>query len=792
MYKTSFLLCLTVILVAKGSAWAQETQVYRLDQRTQWEEWSIPPGTLDFKEDGSLIPAHFENNFNAALGATEFTHTLAGDKETQGGIWRVGSTANEQGISPDNIIDGDPNTYWKPDPNADLSEWWVELDLGRAVPVSQIRLVFPDTVGARPIREFRVMGADGRRRSFSVDLFTYEVLGGTTRFNDQTVMEINLRPLPDVGNDVLFAEPGSTTQYVTDYRSVQYIRIRIDSKTENAALAELEAYTFGTNFSLGSLDRGGQIIEITGRGTSLIDADFNTTWSVFGSAEAPTVWILDLGAFVWIDRILQLGANTSGQVRQGFDIKRINDHRLLVSDGSLKLTGLTGTARGNRTAADLDYEEFHRDDDDSDKSDVQYIMEEPQAMRYIAAIYGGGAVGGFSNGDMSEVIVIPTGHVAEVEIESNFIDLGDFAGDQRAKQIESITWEAIRPEGTTLEVRTRTGHELTDHVDYYSLAGELLGGVDEWLELNKFVRGPTDSSIVAGNDWSAWSVPYAADDRFLSPSPRRFLQIQLILSSDSPETAPEVRSLDVNFSDAIIRGVEAEISPREADAAKATTFTYKMWGDFTDPAAFDRLLFNTPSRADVDSLVVSVGGIERDFTVETLTADSLVVALTAPVEQAQDTVEVQLRVQINQNPTVFNAFVGQTDRPGLWQAAVETDRVPRATQVFLPAVPHNLLGDVSVSPRIVTPNGDTVGDLGEIRFRVFNVGTVPEVTVHSLDGRLVSVLRGDLGDDGRQVYTWTGENQAGDIVPPGMYLYRIDLDTQKNGQQIVRTVGLAY
>lgn len=783
----------TLVLATAMDLPAQETQIYRLDQRSQWEQWSIPPGTITFNPDGSLTPAKFENNINAASDAAEFVHVLAKDVEGRGGIWRVGSTANEPGVAADNIIDGDPNTYWKPDPDADVDDWWIELNLGRTLPVTQIRLVFPDTVGARPLREFRVMGADGLRRQFSVDLFTYEVLGGTTRYNDQTVVELNLSPLPDVGSTVLFEPVGSTADFATDYRSIQYIRIRVDSKTESAALAELEAYTFGSNFVLGTLDRGGEIIETTGRGNSLIDADFNTTWSVHGTAEEPTVWILDLGAFVWVERLMQLGANTSGQVRQGFSVTRINDHRLMSSDGSLKLTGLGSTARGRTTAADLDYEEVHRDDDEAYKSDIQYIMGSPVAMRYIAAIYGISGRTGYSNGDMSELVVIPTGHVAKVEIESDFIDLGDFAGDERAKQILGISWDAIQPDGTHLEVRTRTGFELTDAITYYSLSGEELEDEAAWLKLNKFLRGDPDTSIVAGDDWSPWSIPYTADDRFLSPSPRRFLQVQLILSADEPLLAPTVRSLDVEFIDAIIRGVEAEVSPKQAKVAVPTTFTYKLWGDFKEPASFDRLLFRTPSRVDEASLVVRVGGAARDdFTVEKITSDSLVVLLAEPITEAQDTVEVDLRVQISQNPTVFNAFVGEQEQPTLWQQIAATDRVPRATQVFLPTVPTELIDDVEVYPRVVTPNGDQVGDQGEIRMRILNVGVEPEVGVYALDGTRIALLNGERSPDGRLVYTWTGQSQSGGAVPPGLYLYRIDLDTQKNEQQVVRTVGLAY
>ena len=40
-------------------------------------------------------------------------------------------------------------------------------------------------------------------------------------------------------------------------------------------------------------------------------------------------------------------------------------------------------------------------------------------------------------------------------------------------------------------------------------------------------------------------------------------------------------------------------------------FAGQVWGDFTNPAAFDRLLFNTPSRADGGQVNRCVNEIRR-------------------------------------------------------------------------------------------------------------------------------------------------------------------------------------
>ena len=125
-------------------------------------------------------------------------------KKIQGGVWRAGSTARAAGIAAGNIIDGDYQTLWKPDPDAPLEDWWIEVDLGRVVPLTKIRLVFPDEEGARPLRDFRVFGTRGYREAISQDLFAYSVLGGTTRYNDQTVVEYELSPWRELTTRILY------------------------------------------------------------------------------------------------------------------------------------------------------------------------------------------------------------------------------------------------------------------------------------------------------------------------------------------------------------------------------------------------------------------------------------------------------------------------------------------------------------------------------------------------------------------------------------------------------------
>ena len=89
-------------------------EVYRVSRQSQWEQWTFPVGTLQFSRTGAVTPTKFIDRHNAALNAGEFTHKLVSGQEIQGGAWKAGS--NE--ATANNILDGDPDTYWQPDADA--------------------------------------------------------------------------------------------------------------------------------------------------------------------------------------------------------------------------------------------------------------------------------------------------------------------------------------------------------------------------------------------------------------------------------------------------------------------------------------------------------------------------------------------------------------------------------------------------------------------------------------------------------------------------------------------------
>jgi flagellar hook assembly protein FlgD len=107
---------------------------------------------------------------------------------------------------------------------------------------------------------------------------------------------------------------------------------------------------------------------------------------------------------------------------------------------------------------------------------------------------------------------------------------------------------------------------------------------------------------------------------------------------------------------------------------------------------------------------------------------------------------------------------------------------------------------VVVRPPVFSPNGDGINDEARFEFKVVRVGddSPAEVWVYDLSGRRVRRLVDQRKvSTGVRALSWDGRNQAGDIVPPGIYYARLRVATETDGAgienaEVLRTVSVAY
>ena len=757
---------------------AQDT--YRIDRRDQWERWNFPATALEFNEDGSITPLMFERNVNASLDATEWSHIKNG-QERQGGI-REGSSNPGTAL---NVLDGDLETYWQPDPDSDLADWVLEIDLGRAVPATMIRLRFPDQEGARPLREFRVYVTDGKLQSNLEEIFVYDLIGSTTKWNEETVLEFPLSSGNRFPKRVYrTGAPRAETDTTTSFVHLQYISIFAE-KSEAAAVSEVEVITYAENLALGLIGRGGSVSDqdITGRASSAVDGNVNTSLNVNwqqGKKAGGIRFDWDLGAVYFIARVMFLADPRRIQpgATPGFHMVP----RVLTSDGRL---APKATPPGEDPIIDYDIEfDYVPKSQWGRPQHLTYLFQPHRRMRYLSMQWD--FASGGNTGALSEAAIFPVGHVAEVRMTSDFVEVSN-----RPKVLKALRWEADLTEGTRIRANTRSGNTFETLTLYYDRNGEQVSE-DKWNNLRKSKRGDTEEITVPGSDWSPWSNVYQfSGQKFLSPSPRQYVQFRVMMITENPEVGPTLRALELDFADALLSGARAKVEPNRAVPGEPLTFTYTLAPTFQsgDPG-FNRILVLTPARATLDSLAIRVGGEQvQPVNVRNL-QDSLIVELEEPVQRS--VVELDIHVPILENPYLFNGFVGHTDVPDLWQLVDESERY--AVTVFLPEIAETdkLLDNISIQPGIITPNGDGVGDNAEIRFAVLKTDTAPQVRIYSMTGEMVHELDGGPGPDGLQLYTWSGVDRAGALVAPGIYLCRIKLDAQANAETLARVINVAY
>ena len=156
------------------------------------------------------------------------------------------------------------------------------------------------------------------------------------------------------------------------------------------------------------------------------------------------------------------------------------------------------------------------------------------------------------------------GYPAQVVLLSDFINLGQLAGDGRAKAIKRLRWEATTPDQTRLQVRSRSGNTLQEFYTFYDKKGEEVTET-RYGSLPKVIRGPIDTTVAVGADWGPWSNFYQfSGEAFKSETPRRFIQLELILSTEDPAVAPVLHALALDFEDALVAQAAGQIAPRHA------------------------------------------------------------------------------------------------------------------------------------------------------------------------------------------------------------------------------------
>ena len=406
--------------------------------------------------------------------------------------------------------------------------------------------------------------------------------------------------------------------------------------------------------------------------------------------------------------------------------------------------------------------------------------------------------------EIAEFEIYGVGYAPEAQYVSNIIDLGG------AASLGRVNWVGATDPGAAVALTMRSGDDAGPNIYWrYTFRGNEISRFDEQgkaltlATYDRLNKGQKAGITHDTENWDFWSPSYdfaSGSGELVGDKPRRFLQFR----TDFESTRASSGRLDyLEFAVSlppVASQVVAEIAPTEAGAGEVTSFTYRLLPRFqADDLGFDTIEIETPVRAEgVDG--VRIGGVEVVFEELWREADGFAVRIPRVDLQGPDElIEVDFRSAIFEFGTVFGGRVADGDRPyEVHQAVTPGDADPlvdgNRLSVALTEVGQKAIHAVRFGSSVLTPNGDGVNDELEIEYDLLNLhGQVPVgIDLFDLSGRrVVEVYRG-VADSGRFFADWDGRDESGELLPPGLYLLRLEVETDEGIDTRNQIISLAY
>ena len=813
----------------------------------EWMDWQFARDIVEIEGDGRVRPVYVQKDINVVLDAHRFVHEvkvrhidqfpyrrtineMIGRYEVAGGVKNAGSNLEETW----NVMDEDPFTFWEPDRSDPMEDRWIEIDLGRVVTAQRVVLRFADEGMGDPFYRFRVLISRGepafygspefgwqevfRQRAPNVDDRVVEILldapvgaegegdeihylriamletrgdraeevspeeylvlppemqGGKAYYKKTSMGE---REIPKEGYDELAPEERGRIAY---YRQ------------ERPRLAEVEVRALGENLSLGTVERGGAVDKVV-----TVDGDYTTVGRIFvhPDREQFSGITLDLGAVFWVDVIRIV--NSLGTDPTSFH--NLMSYRIVGSDGTMAASGdmveevLTSE---DRLSIEATTTKLRRTEDRFELRKLRFLR-----LRFL----GPGRqfqMNEVMRTQVGEFQVYGEGYAPEVTMVSPMIRLTKLEQtplgpkEVKTKSLTTIGWDADVPEGTSLQLRTKTGDRIRRVKHFYDLGGNEISE-RQYNDLPGFARGIETVEMVLED--GVWSRPYPRSGaRVSSPSPRRFLQIEARLASEDPDRCATLRSLSVGFFKPLSERSVGEISPHVLEeAGRLQEFSLFVRSTFVPTSqGFDEVLLYSLHHTKLRLLEIRLGeedafreGRAEMFEpgdVEVLSAapDSIWVRLPRVVRLGDaELMEIRFETTVFLHNTPFEMFLTNSEDPDARQLVDPADAtLLTESGTMTVGVPYGrrVLGGLSVAPNPFTPNGDGIHEEVAIEFMVFKIDMGKPIRIEVYDllgGRRRQITDRRVNASGAHSVIWDGRDDVGRLVPPGVYLVRVRVD----------------
>ncbi len=305
--------------------------------------------------------------------------------------------------------------------------------------------------------------------------------------------------------------------------------------------------------------------------------------------------------------------------------------------------------------------------------------------------------------------------------------------------------------------------------------------------------------------WSDWSEATSSNGSvFEVYEPRDYFQYRVTLNTSVLQT-PVVDYISILYDTLnVVTSSDATISPQYSQILKEQEFKLSITLNFSPgDLGVDTVTIYTPSPANLKS--VQINGNNIGYT-SIVTASVIKIILNSTI-----TTSSTLDVFFTETPFLainrHQTFLSSKLRPNNPQRA-DSKKVTNVENwsIVTVGVPDRLIIRAVANPNPFTPNNDGKNDVSRIEFFLGNVGEpaqlIPKeyrkitIKIYDLNGRLIR----ELFDSETKAFAyisdnaveWDGKNDNGEIVRPGVYIYQIHLDTDNGGEQIAKTIVVAY
>ncbi len=553
-------------------------------------------------------------------------------------------------------------------------------------------------------------------------------------------------------------------------------------------------------------ERGGQVLSLnwigwgpaSGNDLAMFDGDLTTAFLGDGD------WGGDYGVIRQKSLIFDLGGRFFLERIRFFPRERFLDDRFVqrfiigISDGDPLKKGtreFTQGIRGSFFDFDLPYNVFEN---------VESVIDMPLPAVPVQQLLFEAPENTTGIWEIAELELYGNGFAPFSSYVSNVIDLG------AAASLGSLRWSGQQDAGATLALSTRSGVDDDPNLYWrYTFRGgertrfDPQGRPLTWASYNRLALGAQAGLTHDTAGWTFWSTApdFATGAGAIAGSgPRRFVQVRADFTAQQ-RAGGRLDWVELAVSiPPVAQQAVAEITPSVVAPGTVSSFTYKVkaWVAGAD-LGFDRLAIDTPAPG-AQVVGVRLSGQPVAFDVVERGARGFVLAVPlVDAQRTQEVLEVDFEASVFQFGTVFTGRIFNSQHPAEVPQSLawgDADGVPSSERlrVDLTGLDRGSLGSLSVVPAVFSPNGDGVNDVVEIGCDVLNLSGLSSVVcwVYDVSGRRLGLVDSSWLGSGRYVGFWDGRDAAGFLLPPGLYVLGLQVETDGGTTQRQAVVSLVY